>query len=173
MLALAAPLACGIGYSAEDNKTQPIADQQTNQNATPSEELQFKLVMMSNGVTNSGASWGGKRYETPNHTKVYLYIVHLDSPEAARKEYGDRLKGAVRIIKQEKVQDKPATKSTTTEDRAVIVVSEGKECNELTAIVATAGRALRIIESCSAEAALELEKQANHNDNENDQYVYR
>jgi hypothetical protein len=105
--------------------------------------------------------------------KVYLYIVHLDSPEAARKEYEDRLKGAVRIIKQEKVQDKTATKSAKTEDRAVIVVSELKECSEATAIVATAGRALRIIKSCSAEAALEFEKQADRNEKENDQYVYR
>jgi hypothetical protein len=166
MLALAAPLACGIGYSAQDNKTQPIAGQQTNQNATPSEELQFKLVLMSNGVTKSGASWDGRTYETPNHTKVYLYIVHLDSPGAARKEYEDTLKGAVGIIKQEKVHDKPATQSATTEGRAVIVISDVRECNEAAAIIVTAGRALRIIKSCSAEAALEFEKQANRNEKE-------
>ena len=171
MLVLAASTAGGIGYSAQE-KTQPGTDQRTTQNATPSQELRFRLVIMSNGVTKSGASWGGKIYETPNQTRVYLYIVHLDSRVGARKEFEDTLKGAVKIINQEKVQD-TAAKPATTEDRAVIVVSDAKECQEATTIVATAGRALRIIKSCSADAALEFERQANRHEKQNGQDVYR
>ena len=170
MLVLAASMGGGIGYSAQENKTQPGTDQHT----TPSQELLFKLVIMSNGVTKSGASWSGKIYETPDQTKVYLYIVHLDTREAATKEYEDTLKRSAKIIKQEKVQDKPAAKPATTEDRAVVVVTDSRKgCDEATAILATAGRGLRIIQSCSAQAALEFERQANRNESLNDRDIYR
>ncbi|MGA9633456.1 MAG: hypothetical protein WBC67_04245 [Candidatus Acidiferrales bacterium] len=114
---------------------------------------------MSNGVTGSGARWGGQTYETPTHTRVYLYLVYLHSREDAKKEYDDRLNGALRIISQGRVEDGAATKSATTEERAVIVISVKRDCKEATVILATAGSALRVIESCSAEAAVEFEKQ--------------
>jgi hypothetical protein len=122
--------------------------------AVPQEPLKFKLLILSNGVTKSGASWDGRIYETPTQIKVYLYMVHLGSREAAKKEYEDQLKAAVRIISQGKTQDKP-----TTEARAVITVSDTRECKEMPTVLATADTMLHIVQSCSPEAALEFEKQ--------------
>jgi hypothetical protein len=125
------------------------------------EEIKFNVLGKSSGVTKSGASWEETLYETPTHTRVRLTIVHLDSREGAKKEYADWLKQkAVRIISEGKVQDKPATKSVTTEDRAVVKFPVASECDEGTGIFATAGTVLRIIQSCSANAAFEFEKQA-------------
>jgi len=121
------------------------------------------------GVTKSGATWGGKTYATLSGVRVYLYIVHLNSREGARAEYEDTIKGAVKIINQGRVQHEAATKPATSEDRAVIISSATKECNEVTTIVATAGRALCVIKSCSAEAALEFERQANRHEKENEE----
>ena len=128
---------------------------------------------MSDGVTKSGARWGGKTYETPTHTKVNLTIVHLNSRESAKEEYEQRLKEAVRIVNQGEVQDKPATKPATTEDRAEIIVPSTRECKEPTAIIATAGTVLRIIQSCSSQVAIEFEKQAKSNESKNDKDVVR
>jgi hypothetical protein len=159
--------------TGQDDKTQHPANQQKSTDATTQEEMKFKLLIMSNGVTKSGATWGGKTYETPTHTKVYLTIVHLDSREGAKKEYDEWLQRAARITHQGKVQDKPATKPATTEDRAEIIVPATRECKETTTILATAGTVLRIIASCSSEAALQFERQANRSESENDQDVVR
>jgi hypothetical protein len=166
---LATLIACGSGSPAQENKT----NQQANENASRQEEITFTLLYMSNGVTRTGAHWGGKTYETPSRVRVYLTIVHLDSRERAKKEYEDTLSDAVKIVSEEKVQNEPATKTGETETRAVIILSVARECKEATAVVATAGRALRIIQSCSSDAALEFERQANRNEKENDQSVYR
>lgn len=138
------------------------------------EEMKFKLLSMSSGVTKSGASWGGTTYETAANTRVHLTIVHLDSGEGAKNEFADwlKLKG-VRIIRKGKVQDKPAAKPPTTEDRAVVKFAVPSECNEGIAIFATAGTELRIIQSCSAKAAFEFEKQGKRGENQNDKYVVR
>jgi hypothetical protein len=58
-----------------------------------------------------------------------------------KKEYDDWLKEAARIINQGKVQDKPATKAATTNDRAVVIIPAARECQELTAMLSTAGTA--------------------------------
>jgi hypothetical protein len=154
-------------------KTQRPASQQETPDITPHDDMKFKLLIMSNGVTKSGAGFGAETFETPTHTKVYLTIVHLDSRENAKKEYDDNIKRAERIINQGKVQDKPATNPATTEDRAEIIVPATRECKEATTILATAGKALRIITSCSSEATIEFEKQARRNESKNDQYVAR
>ena len=105
---------------------------------------------------------------------VDVTMVHLGSREGAKKEYDDQLKGAVRIIEQGKVQDKPASKPATTEDRAVIVVpSTAKDCKEMFTILATAGTVLRIHQSCSLEAVVEWEKGAKHNESVDDRFVFR
>jgi hypothetical protein len=58
---------------------------------------------MSDGVTNSGAGFGGKTFETTTtQTKLYLIIVHLDSREGAKKEYDEWFKTGTRIINQGK-----------------------------------------------------------------------
>ena len=166
-LCLAASLAYGsklLNQTAQENKTQRPANQQSSSEATSQEGMNFKLLIMSNGVTKSGASFGGKIYETPTHTKVYLYMVHLGSREGAKQEYEDRLKETIRIINQGAVQDDPATKPVTTEDRAEIIVPATRDCKETTTILATAGTVLRVIQSCSREAAVEFEKQANRNE---------
>ena len=100
------------------------------------------------------------------HTRVHLTIVHLDSREDAKKEYTDwlKLKG-VRIISKGEVPDKPATKPATTENRALVKFAVPSECDEGTAIFATAGTVLRIIQSCSAKATFEFERQARHGEN--------
>jgi hypothetical protein len=117
------------------------------------DEVKFRLLRMSDGVTKSGAGFGWKTFETTTtQTKLYLIIVHLDSREGANKECDEWFKMATRIINQEKVQDKPATKPASTEDRAVVIPPATKECREVTSILRSAGASLRIIESCSAEA---------------------
>ena len=156
----------------EDNGQHP-ANQQESPDATPHEEVRFNLLIISNCVTESGAWCGGKTYETPSHTKLYLTIVHLGSREGAKKEYDEWIRKAVRIIDQGKVQDKPATKSVTTEDRAEIIVLATRDCKEATTIIGTAGTVLRIISSCSSKAALEFEKAAKRAESENDQHVVR
>jgi hypothetical protein len=175
-ICLAASLAHGSklpNQTVQENKTKHPANQQSSSEATSQEEMNFKLLIMSNGVTKSGASFGGKIYETPAHTKVYLYMVHLGSREGAKKEYEDRLKEAIRITNQGEVQDNAATKPATMKDRAEIVVPATRDCKETTTILATAGTVLRVIQSCSPEAAIEFEKQAKRNGSENDQYVIR
>jgi hypothetical protein len=125
------------------------------------EEMKFNVLGRSSGATKSGAPWEGTLYETPTHTRVHLTIVHLDSREGAKKEYSNWLQQkAVLIISEGRVQDKPNTKSATTEVRAVVKFPVASECDEGTAIFATAGTVLRIIQSCSANAAFEFEKQA-------------
>ena len=130
------------------------------------EEMKFNLLATSSGVTKSGASWGRTSYETATHATVHLTIVHSDSREGAKNEFADwlKLKG-VRIISKGKVQDKSATKPATTEDRAVVRLAVPSECDEGLAIIATAGTELHIIQSCSAKAAFEFEKQANRGEN--------
>jgi hypothetical protein len=145
----------------QEVETQSLAGQQSNPDATPHEEMKFKLLRMSNGITKNGFTFSGLTYETATHIMLYVAIVHLASREGAKKEYDDELKGAVRIIEQGKVQDKPATKPPTTENRAVIVVpSTAKDCKEMFSVLATAGTVLRIQQSCSLEAVVEWEKRA-------------
>jgi hypothetical protein len=156
------------------DKTQRSANQQGSPDPTPQDEIKFRLLRMSDGATKSGARFGGKTFETTTtQTKLYLIIVHLDSREGAKKEYGEWFKMATRIIRQGKVQDKPATKPVLTEDRALVIFPATRECNELTTILRTAGTSLRIIQSCSSDAAREFERQANRNESENDKYVVR
>jgi hypothetical protein len=124
------------------------------------EQIKFNVLSKSSGVTKSGASWEGTVYETAKHARVQLTIVHLDSRAGAKNEYADWLKQkAVRIISERKFQIHRPAKSTTTESRAVAQYPVASECNQGTAIFATAGTALRIIQSCSASAAFEFEKQ--------------
>jgi len=154
---------------------QRPAIQQTTPDTTPQVETKFKLLMLSNGVTDSGYSFGGKTYETATHMKVYVAIVHTGSRDGAKKEYDDRLKEAVRIIEQGKIEDKPASKPATTEDRAVIVdvPRTTKDCKEMFSILATAGTVLRIYYSCSLEAVVALEKVAKRNEAVDDRFVVR
>jgi hypothetical protein len=134
------------------------------------EKMKFNQLGTSSGVTKSGASWEGTLYETATHMRVHLTIVQLDSREGATNEYADWLKQkAVRIISKEKVQDNPGT----TEDRAVVKLFVASECDEGTAIFATAGKVLRIIQSCSAKAAVEFEKQVKRGENQSGEYVAR
>jgi hypothetical protein len=154
--------------------TKRPATQQSSPETTPQVEMKFKLVMMSNGSTKNGFAFSGMTYETANQVKVYVYLVHLGSREGAKKEYDDRLKEAVRIIEQGKIQDKPASKPPTTEDRAVIVLpSTGKDCKEMFTVLATAGTVLRIQQSCSLEAVVAWEKLANRNESVDDRFVVR
>jgi hypothetical protein len=148
--------------------------QQSNPETTPQVEITFRLVRMSDGFTKNGFRFGGLTYETANQIMVYVYIVHIGSREGAKKEYDDRLKEAVRIIEQGKVEDKPASKPATTEDRAIIVVpSITKDCKEMFGILATAGSVLRIQQSCSLETVVAWEKVARHNESADDRFVVR
>jgi hypothetical protein len=148
--------------------------QETTPETTPQVEMKFKLLKMSNGITKTGFTFSGLIYETANQIKVYVYMVHPGSGEGAKKEYDDQLKGAVRIIEQGKIQDKPASKPATTEDRAVIVLpSTGKDCKEMFTVLATAGTVLRIYQSCSLEAVLALEKVGKRNESVDDRFVVR
>lgn len=160
--------------STQTAQTHSFVSQQSSPAATPHEEMKFKLVRMSNGWTKKGFAVSGMNYESAAHVKVYLKIVHVDSREDAKKEYNDWLKEAAKIIDQGTVQDKPATKPATTEERAVIAVREtSKDCEEIFSVVATAGSVLRVIQSCSLEAAVEFERQAKRNESIDDHLVSR
>jgi hypothetical protein len=155
-------------------QTHSLANQQSSPAAAPHEEMKFKLIRMSNGWTKKGFAVSGMDYESAAHIMVYLKIVHPGSREGAKKEYDDWLKEAAKIIEQGAVQDKPATKPATTEDRAVIVVPENaRDCERMFTVVATAGTVLRLIQSCSLEAAVEFERQAKRNESMDDRLVSR
>ena len=160
--------------TGQEADTQRPATQQSSPETTPQVEMKFKLVMMSNGRTKNGFAFSGMTYETANQVKVYVYLVHLGSREGAKKEYDERLSGALKIIEQGKIQDKPASKPATTEDRAVIVLpSTGKDCKETFTVLATAGTVLRIYQSGSLEAVVALEKLAKRNESVDDRFVVR
>lgn len=174
MIFLVASTAARSRRPTQTGQTHSTAAQQNSPDAAPHEEMKFKLLIMSNGLTKSGFSFGGMVYETAAHIKVDVKIVHLRSREGAKKEYDDQLKQAVRVIEQGKVQDKPATKPATTEDRAVIVVpNTATDCKELFTILATAGTVLRIQQSCSLDVLLEFEKQAKRSESVDDRFVSR
>jgi hypothetical protein len=85
---LAASVAYGsqqLSRTGQEDKTERPANQQSSPDAKPKEGMKFKLLIMSDGMTRSGATWGGKTYETPTHTKVYLTIVHLGSREKCKE----------------------------------------------------------------------------------------
>jgi hypothetical protein len=127
---------------------------------TGHEGMRFNRLGSTSGVTNSGALYEETLYETATGARVSFTIVHLDSRDNAKNEYAEwlKLKG-VRIISKGTVHDKPATKPAAIDDRAVVKLAVPSECDEGTAIFATAGTLLRIIQSCSAKAAFEFEKQ--------------
>jgi hypothetical protein len=155
----------------QDVKATPLAKQSNP--ATPQDEMKFKLLRISHGVNESGG-FSRMSYESTSHVKLDVTILHLDSREGARKEYDDRVKEAVRIIEQGTVQDRPASKPPTTEDRAVMVVPvTGKDCNEFFVVVATAGTALRVLQSCSLDAVIQFEKNAKHAESVDDRFVVR
>jgi hypothetical protein len=157
----------------QDVKTPSVANQSSGPDTTP-QEMKFKLLRMSNGMTKNGFANGGLTYETADHTMVHVRMVHADSREGAKAEYEGEVKGAVRIIERGQIQDKPATKPATTEDRAVVVVpSTVKDCKEMFTVLATAGTVLRIQQSCSLEAVIEWEKQAKRNESVDDRFVVR
>jgi hypothetical protein len=158
----------------QEADTQRPATQPSSPETTPQVEMKFDLVKMSHGFTKNGFLISGRTYKTANQVMVYVAIVHLVSREGAKKEYDDRLKEALRIIEQGKVDDKPATKPATTEDRAVIVVpSTEKDCKEMFSILATAGTVLRIQQSCSLDAVVAWEKLARRNESVRDRFVSR
>lgn len=174
LVASAAYISQAAIQPGQEIETPHLANQQGGQDATPQEEIKFRLLRMSNGWTKNGFSYGGMTYETTTHIKVYVTIVHLDSREAAKKEYDDRLKEAVRVIEQGRVKDQPATKPATTEDRAVVIVpATSKDCKEMFTVLATAGTALRIQQSCSLEAVVEWEKRAKRGESVDDRFVVR
>jgi hypothetical protein len=162
-LLLAISLAAAAVYSSQqpsqakqESKTQSSTNEQSNPDSTEQKSARFKLILMSDGVTKSGARWGGKTYETPTHTKVYIITVYLDSHAGAKKEYDNWLKSAVRIVEETKAQDKV----DGSEYRSVVMAAVSKDCKEITEILTTVGSDLRIIESCSSDAAFEVEKLA-------------
>ncbi len=169
MISLSSMVAICLGLSAvsgslrviktgqPDKSQSTVKSQSPGKDATQPTGMTFKLTIMSNGLTKSGAAFGGYTYvEISADIKVTLEIVHLRSPEAANKEYNDRLKYATKIVEHAKVGDSTGT----TEERAVILVPAKKDCKEATEILRTSGKLLRIIESCFPDAALDFEKQA-------------
>jgi hypothetical protein len=171
MITFASPTA---SRSQSPGRTPSPTGQQNSPDATSHEKMKFTLLVMGNGWTKQGDAFSTMNYESAAHIKVYLKIVHLQSRDDAKKEYDARLKEAAKIIDEGKVQDKPATKPASTEDRAVILVpNAAKDCEEIFTVVATAGTVLRIIQSCSVEAAVEFERQAKRGESLDDRLVFR
>ena len=174
MITFASPTASRSQSPTQTGQTVSPTGQQDSPDETSHEKMKFILLVMGNGWTKQGYAVSSMNYESAAHIKVYLKIVHLDSREDARKEYDDWLKKAVRIVDQGKVQDKPATKPATSEDRAVILVpSTAKDCDEMFTVVANSGTVLRTIQSCSLDAAVEFERQAKRKESVDDRWVSR
>jgi len=157
---IAMSLAASIGSAAraqtqtgQNDKAQQPSTEQPMQR--PSE---FKLLILSNGITASGNPFGGRIYATTAGVKVYLYNVYCRSRESVEKEYHDRLKVAAKIIRQDEFQVGKG-KAMLTEHRAVLVVTDSKRCGEVTTIMQTVDSRLRIIQSCSADAVAEFENE--------------
>jgi hypothetical protein len=137
-------------------------------------KLAFDLVSMANGFNDRGASCSLHSYIVrPGGTNLYLTIIHLKTPENAKGEYDYQRKQAVKVIREGNVQDHPATKPASTENRAIVTVASTKDCEAPTEIIATAGRVVRTIQSCSERAAIEFEAMAKKRESENDRLVFR
>ena len=156
------------------------ATQQSSPETTAQREMKSRLLNKSDGFTKNGFRFGGLTHESANQIMVYVYLLHASSRDGAKKECDVQLKGAVRVIEEGKVQDKPASKLATTEDSAVIVVpstaavhvvpSTTKDCKEPFTVLARAGTVLRIHQSCSLEAVVAGEKEARHNESVDDRF---
>lgn len=117
------------------------------------QELKFTLLSMSNGVSRSGAPFSQNTYGTVRGEKVYELVIHFDSATDAKKELSYWIGKAIKIVDRQQVKEKSGT-----EERIVITVS-GKHCEEATIIMETDKTILHQIQSCSAQAALDFEKE--------------
>ena len=109
---------------------------------------------MSNGVSSKdGAPFSQNTYRTASEEKVYELIIHFDSPAGAKKELEYWVAKATKVVDRQQVKAK-----TGTEERVVATLA-GKKCKEVTIIMETDVRILHQIQACSAQTALDFEKE--------------
>jgi len=155
-ISLAASTACAFQQPTETahaDKTQRSANQQGSPDATPSRRSK---IQTSQNVRRRDQKWGWVwREDLRNDDHPNKALSHHRAFGLSRR----RKEGIRRVVQDGnknnqsgEVQDKPATKPASTEDRAVVILPATKECREVTSILRSAGASLRIIESCSAEA---------------------
>jgi hypothetical protein len=109
---------------------------------------------MSNGVSSKdGAPFSQNTYGTASGEKVYELIIHFDSPTGAKKELAYWIERAIKVVDRQQAKGKGGA-----EERAVIT-SSGKLCKVVTIIMETDETILHQIQSCSAQAAFDFEKE--------------
>ena len=146
-----------LGTTRSGNAIVVQTDQQGGGRARPKNAVRFTLLRMGDGVTADGARFSQDTYEGPNGEKAFAVIVYCDSPEHAKKQFGDKIKKATKIIEQQKLSDE----KDATEERAVITFIAGDK-KLASMILTTEGAHLREIKSYSLQDALDLEKQIKH-----------
>jgi len=53
---------------------------------------------MANGVTADGAPYSQNTYQRPTSEKVFVLMIHFDSPEHAKKQFEEKVNKAAKII---------------------------------------------------------------------------
>jgi hypothetical protein len=153
-LATSAPSQTG-----KSGPTQNASGQQVERGTTSQKIPGFKLIRMSNGVYKGDTPFSQNTFETAPGEKVYVVMIHFLSAEGVKKEFTEKVDTATSVIERKTVKGK----NDVMEERAVVAV-KGKDGQVVTTILTTAGTVLREIQSYSAQAALEFEKQAQRAD---------
>ena len=118
------------------------------------QESKFKLVIMSNGTTQTGAVFSQNTWVTDTGEKVYELMIHCGSAAGVKKEQEYWIGKSTKIIKREKLERKDET------EERVVVILPARLCEEGTTIMETSGSILYHIQSCSAQAAFDFENES-------------
>lgn len=116
----------------------------------------FTLIRMAHGVTKDGGSFSENIFQALDGQKVYVYIIHIGSPDQVKNAFDAKLKDATKVIDQ----PQPLKEKGQVLGLRAVITSPDKQQKPTSMIVITAGNNLRIIQSESLEDALEFERQA-------------
>ncbi len=114
----------------------------------------FKLDIMCNGRFSDGTMMGCRTYEDSNGTKVFMEYGTFDSAEKAKAEMQRSLRGAKKIIEQ---QRKTSLRQVIGE-RVVAMFVNYRTHEKYAAIILTRGSDYFQIQSSSLSVALQFEK---------------
>jgi hypothetical protein len=116
----------------------------------------FTLIRMAHGATKDGGTFSENIFQAPDAQKVYVYIIHVGSPDQVKKAFDAKLKDATKVIEQAE----PLEEKGQVVGLRAVITGPDKQQKTTSMIVITAGNNLRIIQSASLEDALEFERQA-------------
>jgi len=79
---------------------------QTTDSKTPPAEVEFKLLVMSNGVTDDGVITSTLKLATSDGQTVYKTTIPFGNPERAAEEFRKVLKNSDKVIRKSSETDK-------------------------------------------------------------------